>query len=102
MSFRLKRIRFLGRDVKILCQNENGPCPLLAICNGLVLRNQLQIHSDYSEVNNDYLIQLVANRIIETNPMVRLLNGLTFYLLTGCWMLCSPRMKTWLQTSGRQ
>ena len=34
-----------------------------------VERNQLQIHQDYSEVSNDHLIQLVANRIIESNPI---------------------------------
>jgi hypothetical protein len=28
----VKHITFLGRDVPILLQNENGPCPLLAIC----------------------------------------------------------------------
>lgn len=28
----IKRIDFLGRRVPIVLQNENGPCPLLAIC----------------------------------------------------------------------
>ena len=28
----LKRTTFLGRDVSIVLQNENGPCPLLGIC----------------------------------------------------------------------
>jgi hypothetical protein len=30
-SFRLKKIQFHGKDVMICLQNENGPCPLLAI-----------------------------------------------------------------------
>ena len=34
--FTLKPITFLNRRVSILLQNENGPCPLLAICNVLV------------------------------------------------------------------
>ena len=59
---------FLGRDVSILCQNENGPCPLLAICNVLLLRNSLRIHPDYSQISPQELIQLVANKIIESNP----------------------------------
>ena len=28
----LKRVNFLGRDVSVVLQNENGPCPLLGIC----------------------------------------------------------------------
>jgi hypothetical protein len=28
----VKHVSFLGRTVPILLQNENGPCPLLAIC----------------------------------------------------------------------
>ena len=28
----VKRIPYFQRIVPILCQNENGPCPLLAIC----------------------------------------------------------------------
>ena len=39
----IKRINFLGRTVPILCQNQNGPCPLLAICNVLLLRGHINI-----------------------------------------------------------
>ena len=28
-----KAIQFLGRIAPIILQNDNGPCPLLAICN---------------------------------------------------------------------
>jgi hypothetical protein len=31
-------------------QNENGPCPLLALANVLLLRGGIHIHPDYSEV----------------------------------------------------
>ena len=30
-EYRTKRVRVLGRDVVIVLQNLNGPCPLLAI-----------------------------------------------------------------------
>lgn len=36
--FLVRRIEFLGRQVPILLQNRNGPCGLLAIANGLLLR----------------------------------------------------------------
>jgi ubiquitin carboxyl-terminal hydrolase MINDY-1/2 len=30
--YRTKAVQFLGRATPIVLQNENGPCPLLAIC----------------------------------------------------------------------
>jgi hypothetical protein len=65
MSYRLKEIRYFGRTVKILCQNENGPCPLISICNVLLLSGRVTIHPDYGEITLDSVIQLVANRTIE-------------------------------------
>lgn len=38
MSYTLKKIQYYNRSVGILCQSENGPCPLLAICNVLLLQ----------------------------------------------------------------
>ena len=38
LSFPCKRIMYQGREVPILMQNENGPCPLLALANALCLR----------------------------------------------------------------
>ena len=39
-----------GNELPILMQNENGPCPLLALANVLLLRGGIHIHPDYSEV----------------------------------------------------
>ena len=64
-SYRLKQIYYLGRSVKIICQNENGPCPLIALCNILLLSGHATIHPDYGEVTLDSVIQMVANRILE-------------------------------------
>ena len=66
-SYRMKKIEFLGRPTVVLCQNENGPCPLLAICSALLLENQIDIHHDYAEVTLPELISLVANRLVEAN-----------------------------------
>lgn len=67
MSYRLKEIRYFGRTVKILCQNENGPCPLISICNVLLLSGRVNVHPDYGEITLDSVIQLVANRIVEAS-----------------------------------
>ena len=50
MSYRTKRIHYFGHELPILMQNENGPCPLLALANVLILRGGIYIHPDISEV----------------------------------------------------
>ena len=35
---KVKKIKFRGKDVPIITQNNNGPCPLLAILNALLLK----------------------------------------------------------------
>ena len=41
--YQLKRITFQGRPVQIVLQNLNGPCPLLAITNVLLLAGKLSL-----------------------------------------------------------
>ncbi|XP_057520094.1 uncharacterized protein LOC130800523 [Amaranthus tricolor] len=62
-----KTILFNNRSTPIILQNDNGPCPLLAICNVLLLRNQLTLNPDISEVSQEKLLSLVADRLIELN-----------------------------------
>lgn len=38
VTYKTKSIQFLGRSTPIILQNENGPCPLLAICMFFFLR----------------------------------------------------------------
>ena len=71
--FLLRSTKFLGRNIKIICQNENGPCPLLAIANGLLLQNRISIsdldvikdNGDAEYITLESLIQVVANLFIE-------------------------------------
>ncbi|CAK8539403.1 unnamed protein product [Lathyrus sativus] len=65
-----KTIQFLGRTTPIVLQNDNGPCPLLAICNVLLLRNQLGLSLDVAEVSQEKLLSLVAERLIDSNSNV--------------------------------
>ncbi|KAK4435242.1 Ubiquitin carboxyl-terminal hydrolase MINDY-1 [Sesamum alatum] len=67
MVHRTKVIQFLGRTTPIILQNDNGPCPLLAICNVLSLKNSLNLSPDISEVSQEKLLSLVAERLIDTN-----------------------------------
>mmetsp|Transcript_9566 Transcript_9566/g.11006 ORF Transcript_9566/g.11006 Transcript_9566/m.11006 type:complete len:502 (-) Transcript_9566:277-1782(-) len=65
---RLKKVKFFNREVSICLQNENGPCPLLALANVLILRGSIEIHPDRSEINSSHLIQLIAGHLLESNP----------------------------------
>ncbi|MED6167678.1 hypothetical protein PIB30_004895 [Stylosanthes scabra] len=69
-THRTKTIQFLGRTTPIILQNDNGPCPLLAICNVLLLRNNINLSPDISEVSQEKLLSLVAERLIDSNSNV--------------------------------
>ncbi|CAN0841577.1 Ubiquitin carboxyl-terminal hydrolase MINDY-1 [Linum grandiflorum] len=62
-----KTVQFLGRTTPIILQNDNGPCPLLAICNVLLLRNHISLSPDVAEVSQEKLLSLVAERLIDSN-----------------------------------
>ncbi|CAH1439542.1 unnamed protein product [Lactuca virosa] len=70
MLHKTKLIQFLGRNTPIILQNDNGPCPLLAICNVLLLRNNMNLSSDVGEVSQEKLLSLVAERLIDSNSNV--------------------------------
>ncbi|GMH97918.1 hypothetical protein TrVE_jg8346 [Triparma verrucosa] len=63
--FSIKEIEFFGSPKTILLQNENGPCPLLALSNVLILRNVLRLPA-----------QCVASSIISFDELVQLIGGL--------------------------
>ncbi|KAM5572646.1 ubiquitin carboxyl-terminal hydrolase MINDY-1 [Rosa sericea] len=65
-----KLIQFLGRTAPVVLQNDNGPCPLLAICNVLSLRNNLNLSADTTEVSQEKLLSLVAERLIDSNSNI--------------------------------
>eukprot|EP00971_Amphidinium_carterae_P260551 5169331-Amphidinium_carterae.1 len=66
-SYRIKDIVFFGSPRRILLQSANGPCPLLALCNCLLLRNQLQISMDARYIGFGDLVQLVSNHLFDVN-----------------------------------
>ncbi|CAL5442311.1 unnamed protein product [Camellia sinensis] len=70
MEHKTKAIQFLGRTTPIILQNDNGPCPLLAICNVLLLKNNLNLSPDIAEVSQEKLLALVAERLIDSNSNV--------------------------------
>ncbi|KJE90369.1 hypothetical protein CAOG_001694 [Capsaspora owczarzaki ATCC 30864] len=75
----VKRVPFRGREqVGVVTQNRNGPCPLLAICNVLLLAGRIHIHPDMRVVTYEYLCTLLGDEIMRStskrvlNPDARL------------------------------
>ncbi|XP_025814155.1 ubiquitin carboxyl-terminal hydrolase MINDY-1-like isoform X1 [Panicum hallii] len=66
-----RAVDFLGRRTPIVYQNDNSPCPLLAICNVLLLKNVISLNPDASEVSQQKLLSLVAERLIDSNSAVQ-------------------------------
>ncbi|GAA6055981.1 hypothetical protein JCM3770_000760 [Rhodotorula araucariae] len=62
--------------VRIICQNANGPCSLIALCNILILRNDLIIAPGrtsvaYSHLSNllvDYFLRATSSGTSPQNP----------------------------------
>uniref|UniRef100_A0A0E0Q2K1 MINDY deubiquitinase domain-containing protein n=1 Tax=Oryza rufipogon TaxID=4529 RepID=A0A0E0Q2K1_ORYRU len=66
-----RAVDFLGRRTPIVYQNDNGPCPLLAICNVMLLKNVISLNPDAGEVSQQKLLSLVAERLIDSNSNVQ-------------------------------
>ncbi|KAL0727235.1 hypothetical protein Bca4012_023328 [Brassica carinata] len=67
LSYKTKEIKFRKRDKRIILQNENGPCPLIAICNVLLLRNDVNLHPDRFQVSQERLLSLVADVLFDSD-----------------------------------
>eukprot|EP00550_Attheya_septentrionalis_P005729 CAMPEP_0198280744 /NCGR_PEP_ID=MMETSP1449-20131203/769_1 /TAXON_ID=420275 /ORGANISM="Attheya septentrionalis, Strain CCMP2084" /LENGTH=565 /DNA_ID=CAMNT_0043976203 /DNA_START=158 /DNA_END=1855 /DNA_ORIENTATION=- len=68
MAHSLKTVRYQDESRKILLQNENGPCPLLAAANALLLRGVITlpppcIRSGVASI--DDVVNMLAVRAIE-------------------------------------
>lgn len=59
--FAVKWITFNNHKVPIILQNINGPCPLISICNVLLLRDQMHLSNNVEIISNEILIQKLAD-----------------------------------------
>ena len=66
-AFRLKDLSWRGGRVRVLCQNENGPCPLLAIANLLILSGVEfpGLSPDVQYVTLDDCVTLIAGHLLD-------------------------------------
>ncbi|GJJ76718.1 ubiquitin carboxyl-terminal hydrolase MINDY-1/2 [Entomortierella parvispora] len=57
------------KRIKIITQNENGPCPLLALCNTLILQGKVSIRPyDRPNIGYEHLLQLLADYLLNDDP----------------------------------
>ena len=65
LTFSTKAVRFHGDTKRIVLQNENGPCPLLAILNALILQDKLQLPSGSAKLDSSKLQHLLVGHIVD-------------------------------------
>jgi len=66
-AFQVRRIEFLGEQVPVLLQNRNGPCALLAIANGLLLRGSWNIGERETSITSVDLVSRLSYLCEEMN-----------------------------------
>ncbi|ESO97473.1 hypothetical protein LOTGIDRAFT_214327 [Lottia gigantea] len=67
-TYYIKWIYFGNNQVPIITQNENGPCPLLAIVNVLLLKGKLTLASMVQMISSEQLMTYLGDYIIESKP----------------------------------
>jgi len=72
--YHVKWIKFHGSQTPIVMQNQNGPCPLLAIVNVLLLQGKIKLSSGADLVASDQLMAYIADWIFDNVPKVCCVN----------------------------
>ncbi|KAJ3044454.1 Ubiquitin carboxyl-terminal hydrolase MINDY-1, partial [Rhizophlyctis rosea] len=73
-SYRLKPILHVDpltrtpRRLKIITQNKNGPCPLLSLCNVLLLRGEFTLPYEFETVSYERLLMCLGELLLKKTP----------------------------------
>lgn len=59
------RVGGYRREIRVLTQNANGPCSLLALANALILRGSIHIPADRQSIDYDQLASLIGDFLVE-------------------------------------
>ncbi|XP_045605552.2 ubiquitin carboxyl-terminal hydrolase MINDY-1 isoform X1 [Procambarus clarkii] len=62
---KIKKIKWQDIEVPIITQNNNGPCPLIAIVNVMILKGQITLPSDRTEITGGELVLVVGNALFD-------------------------------------
>lgn len=66
--YHLKWIHFKSKKIPVITQNENGPCPLLAIMNVLLLQGRVTLESGLELITSEQLMDHLDECILENVP----------------------------------
>lgn len=66
--YHIKWIKWKGINTPIITQNENGPCPLLAIVNVLLLQRRITLPPQQEFVTSGQLMEYIGDCILEEAP----------------------------------
>ena len=66
----LKWFSWKGHHTPIVTQNENGPCPLLAIANVLILARRIAIPREQEFISANQLMEYIGDYILSEAPKV--------------------------------
>ena len=66
--YHIKWVTFKRNKVPIITQNENGPCPLLAIMNVLLLQNRVHLNPQCVMVSASQLMAHLGDCVLENVP----------------------------------
>lgn len=66
--YHIKWIRFRTRSTPIITQNENGPCPLIAISNVLLLKNIITLPENTEVITGERLTRMLTD-LLFSNPV---------------------------------
>ena len=66
----VKWIMFNNSKVPIITQNENGPCPLLAVMNVLLLKGKVRLAPIVEMITSEQLMAHLGDCVVESMPKV--------------------------------
>lgn len=67
-EYSLKWIKWKGAKTPIITQNENGPCPLIAIMNVLILKGKLKLPAMVEIVTASQLMEYLGDFLLNSVP----------------------------------
>lgn len=70
LAYHLKWVKWRGKKTPIITQNENGPCPLIAIMNVLIFKGRIQLPPMMEIINANQLMEYLGDCILNSVPKV--------------------------------
>lgn len=70
LQYHLKWINWMSAKTPIVTQNLNGPCPLLAIINVMILKRRIQLPPMMDVITDDQLMEYLGDCILNSVPKV--------------------------------